>query len=169
VVAWSAAMVQRFEQAEFYFELASELNPNHPKVLVSASLGLAFMGRMDLARTLLDHAMELTTVLPAYQWSHIVIIRFFAGNYTEAVEAADRSQNVIIDTPGWKAAALGELGRAEERQAALEQLVQAVKAAWGGPPNPSPEDIIGWFLGAFPIRHETDRERLAASLRSLPR
>jgi tetratricopeptide (TPR) repeat protein len=159
-------MVQRFEQAELYFELASELNPNHPKVLVSASLGLAFMGRMDLARTLLERATELTTVLPSYLWSHIVIVRFLGGNYAGAVEAADRSQNVIIDTPGWKAAALGELGRADERQAALEQLVQAVRAAWGGPANPSRDDIIGWFLGAFPIRHEVERERLAASLRN---
>jgi class 3 adenylate cyclase/DNA-binding SARP family transcriptional activator len=166
VVAWSAAMVQRFEQAELYFELAAELNPNHPSVLVSASLGLAFMGRIDLARKLLDHATALTPLLPAYQWSHIAIIRFLSGDYAGAVEAADRSQNVIIDTPGWKAAALGKLERVEEREAALEQLVRAVNAAWAGPPNPSRENIIAWFLGAFPIRHDGDRQNLAGSLRS---
>ena len=49
VVAWSAAMVKRFEMAELHYELASELNPNDPKIVVSAALGLAFMKRTDLA------------------------------------------------------------------------------------------------------------------------
>jgi TolB-like protein len=165
-MAWSAAMGQRFEQAELYFELAPELNPNDPKVVVSASLGLAFMGRLDGAQQLLDHAISLTTVLPAYQWSYIATIRFLAGNYAGTVEAADRSQDVIINTPGWKAAALGKLGRAEEQRAALDQLVQAAESDWAGSPNPSREDVMAWFLGAFPIRHDGDRQNLAASLRS---
>lgn len=32
VVAWSAAMAQSFDPAEFHNELAIELNPNNPKV-----------------------------------------------------------------------------------------------------------------------------------------
>jgi DNA-binding SARP family transcriptional activator len=165
-LAWSTAIVQRFDQAELYFELASELNPNDPKVVVSASLGHAFMGRIDLAKKLLDHAMALTTILPAYQWSHIAIIRFFASDYAGAVEAADRSQNVIIDTPGWKAAALSKLGRGEEQRASLDQLLRAAGATWAGPTNPSREDIIAWFLDAFPIRHDSEKQNLAALLRS---
>jgi len=167
VIAWSAAMVKRFEQAELYFELASELNPHHPKVLVSASLGLAFMGRTDLAAKLLEQATTLTKLLPAYQWSHISIIRFFTQDYSGAVEAADRSQNAIIDTPGWKAAALARLGRTEEAQAAFQELMRAVKAAWAGPPNPSPADIMEWFLGAFPLRYDRDIHSLRALSSSL--
>ncbi len=44
-VAFSAIMAQRFEQAELYFEMASTLNPNDPKVVVPAALGLAYAGR----------------------------------------------------------------------------------------------------------------------------
>jgi hypothetical protein len=55
--------------------------------------------------------MALATILPADQWSHIAPVRFVAGDYTGAVEAADQSRNVMVDTAGWKAAALGKLGR----------------------------------------------------------
>lgn len=163
-VAWSAAMVKRFEQAELHFELATELNPNDPKIIVSAALGLAFMNRLDLATTLLSHALALTAVFPDYQWSHIATTRFLVGDYKGSIEAADRSENVIIDTPGWKAAALVKLNRMDEHRVAVDQLQQAAQAAWAGSHNPSLEDIIVWFLGAFPIRDESVRQDLAAAL-----
>ncbi|MEW9808804.1 hypothetical protein ABUE31_22725, partial [Mesorhizobium sp. ZMM04-5] len=49
VVAWSTAMTRQFQQSEVHYELAAELNPNSPKTLVSAALGMAFMGRIDPA------------------------------------------------------------------------------------------------------------------------
>jgi tetratricopeptide (TPR) repeat protein len=164
VVAWSTAMVEHYEQAELHFELATELNPSDPKIMVSAALGLAFMGRIDLANRLDAHALELTSLFPEYQWSHIATTRFLAGDYQGAIVAAERSQNVIIDTPGWKAAALGRLGRLEEREGALQDLLSAAKSAWAGPVDPSRRDIISWFLDAFPLRRLDDRRNLAESL-----
>lgn len=161
VVAWSAAMMESFDRAEFHFELACELNPNDPKILVSAALGLAFMSRIDPAMKLLQHALALTSLLPDYQWSHIATTRYLAGDYAGAVEAADRSKNVIIDTPGWRAAAFGKLGRNKERQTALVQLQQSVTTAWAGPVPPSRDDVRDWFLSAFPLRHQRDRRDLA--------
>lgn len=66
---------QRFEQSELHFTLAAELNPNSPKTLVSAAVGLAFMGRTDQARELLDHATSLTTRFLDYQWCYIATTR----------------------------------------------------------------------------------------------
>jgi tetratricopeptide (TPR) repeat protein len=163
-VAWSAAMAQSFERAEFHFDLASELNPNDPKILVSASLGLAFMGCTEQAMKLLDHALMLTSLYPDYQWSHIATIRYLGGDFIGAIEAANRSKNLILDTPGWKAAALQKLGRSEESRASIAQLHKSVASAWAGPSSPSPDDVINWFLGAFPLRRETDRMDLAATL-----
>ena len=58
VVAWSTAMTRHFEQSEVHYDLAAELNPNSPKTLVSAALGMAFMGRVDSASRLLERAMD---------------------------------------------------------------------------------------------------------------
>ena len=161
VVAWSAAMVKRFEMAELHYELASELNPNDPKIVVSAALGLAFMKRTDLATKLLQHAFSLTSLFPNYQWSHIATTRYLTGDYEGAVEAANRSQNLIIDTPGWKAAALLILGRIGDAQTAFMELQQSVSNAWDMPVSPSRNDVLAWFLGAFPFRGELERQTLA--------
>ena len=71
-----------------HYELAAELNPNSPKTLVSAALGMAFMGRVDSASRLLERAMDLTTMFLDYQWSHIAVIRYFAGDVEGAIAAA---------------------------------------------------------------------------------
>jgi hypothetical protein len=109
----------------------------------------------------LQHTLALTSLLPDYQWSHIATTRYLAGDYAGAIEAAERSKNVIIDTPGWRAAAFSKLGRNEESQAALAQLQQSVTAAWAGPVPPSRDDVRDWFLSAFPLRHQRDRQDLA--------
>ena len=165
-VAYATAMTKRFEQSEMHFELAAQLNPNDPKVVVSAALGLSYMGQIGPARLLLEHALALASVLPAYLWSHIATIRFLTGDYVGAVEAAERSHNVIADTPGWKAAALGKLGRTTERAAALQELEHAVGKVWAGPAAASGADIRSWFINVFPIRDDAVRSEITAALSS---
>ncbi|AZO49905.1 MAG: hypothetical protein EOS54_26920 [Mesorhizobium sp.] len=160
VVAWSTAMTRHFEQSEVHYELAAELNPNSPKTLVSAALGMAFMGRVGPATQFLERAMDLTSMFLDYQWSHISVIRYFAGDFEGAIAAADRSRNAIVDTAGWKTAALCRLGRTDEARAALMQLQESVAAAWAGPAPPTLKDILDWFLGAFPIKRDEDRRDL---------
>ncbi|TIX46281.1 MAG: hypothetical protein E5V36_02130 [Mesorhizobium sp.] len=160
VVAWSTAMTRHFEQSEVHYELAAELNPNSPKTMVSAALGMAFMGRVDPATQFLERAMVLTSMFLDYQWSHIAVIRYFAGDFEGAVEAADRSRNAIVDTAGWKTAALRKLGRTDDARAALMQLHTSITEAWAGPTPPTPKDILRWFVEAFPIKRDEDRRDL---------
>jgi hypothetical protein len=161
VMAWSTAMAQHFEQSELHFTLAAELNPNSPKTLVSAAVGLAFMGRAEQARALLDHTTSLASHFVDYQWSYIATTRYFLGDMEGVVEAAERSNSVIVDTPGWKAAALLRLGRCDEARAALLNLRAVVAPIWQGPNAPDMPDILDWFLAAFPIRNEEDKVGLA--------
>ena len=160
VVAWSTAMARHFEQAELHYELAAELNPNSQKTLVSAALGLAFAGRIDVSVQLIQRAVALSPIVLNYQWSHIATIRYLAGDLEGAVECSDRSQNAIIDTVGWKAAALLKLGRMDQARASLSQLCASVAAVWAGAGAPTREDILNWFLSAFPIRREQDKSSL---------
>lgn len=161
VMAWSTAMAGRYQRAEVHYELAAELNPNSPKMLVSAALGLTFMGRGDVAKRLLGRAMSLTSLFLDYQWSHIAVVRYFAGDLEGAIEAAERSQNAIVDTAGWKAAALQKLGRTSEAKAALADLHASVSAAWAGAEPAGGKQVLDWFVSVFPIRRDRDRKDLA--------
>lgn len=159
-VAWASALAGEYSQAEVRYELAAELNPNSPKMLISAALGLAFMGRPDSGKLLLDRAMALSPIFLDYQWSYIATIRYLAGDYRGAIEAASRSKNVIVDTPGWTAAAYLQLNLPFEATAALSELVKLAAAEWHGAGEPSPQAVLDWFLAAFPIRRDEDRLQL---------
>jgi len=161
VQAWSTAVTGQYAQSEIYFELAAELNPNSPSTLISAALGLAFMGRVEVAQTLLHRALEITSLVHDFQWSHIATVYYLSGQFEATVEAAERSANVIADTPGWKAAALQQLGRDREAQAALAELLDAATENWHGPKTPSREDVLAWFLSIFPIRSNEKKAELA--------
>jgi class 3 adenylate cyclase/DNA-binding SARP family transcriptional activator len=162
VVGWAAAMAQRFDQSEVHYELSAELNPNSPTTLVSAALGLAFMGNGAEARRLVTRATQLTPMFLDYQWSHVAAVQVLGGDLEAALRSAERSNDVIRDTPGWRAAALLALGRREEAAAALSALCEAVAPVWEGEAPATPATVLDWFLAAFPIRRPEDRAPLAA-------
>jgi class 3 adenylate cyclase/DNA-binding SARP family transcriptional activator len=166
VVAWAAAIARRFDQSEVHYELSAELNPNSPKTLVSAALGLAFMGNGAEAKRLVDRATALTPMFLDYQWSHMAAVQVLAGEHEQALRSAERSNDVILDTPGWRAAALLALGRRDEAAAALTALCEAVAAVWEGPAPATRDGVLDWFLTAFPFRRDADRAALTA-LRAL--
>jgi class 3 adenylate cyclase/tetratricopeptide (TPR) repeat protein len=162
VVGWAAAMAQRFDQSEVHYELSAELNPNSPTTLVSAALGLAFLGNGGEAHRLVARATALTPMLLDYQWSHMAAVQVLAGAFEPALRSAERSNDVILDTPGWRAAALLALGRRDEAAAALSALTEAVAAVWEGEAPATTAVVLDWFLGAFPIRRDADRVPLEA-------
>ena len=108
------------------------------------------MGRRDEAMRLVKRALSLTPRLLDYQWSYVAPVRYLAGDLEGAIKAADLSNNRILDTPGWKAAALLQLGRREEAQAAFSELCDAISTAWAGPQPASPKVVLAWFTSAFP-------------------
>jgi hypothetical protein len=126
-------------------------------MLISAALGFAFMGHPDTAKLLLDRAMILSPIYLDYQWSYIATTRFFLGDYGGTLEAAGRSKNVIVDTPGWTAAALLQLSRRGEASSALLELQRTVSANWFGQNPATLECVLDWFLAAFPIKRDDDR------------
>ena len=159
-VAWSTALAARYDQAEIHYELAAELNPNSPTTLISAALGMAFMGRPDAAKVLMDRAVAFSPVLLDYQWSHVAVTRFLIGDFHGAIEATRRSMNAILDTPGWTAAAFLKLGQRDEACAALAELVKLASADWHGEGEPTTGSVLDWFVAAFPLKRIEDRREL---------
>jgi class 3 adenylate cyclase/DNA-binding SARP family transcriptional activator len=164
VVGWTSAMAHQFELAAFHYELAVNLNPGSPKALISCAQGLAFSGFAERATQLLDEALALSPVLLGYQWCYVVSTRWMIGDFEGALAAAERSANVIIDTPGWRAASLARLGRIDEARRAFAEQVDLAAAVWAGTGLPTPAAVRDWFRSSFPIARQADRTALDNAL-----
>ncbi|MCA0270677.1 MAG: hypothetical protein LCH69_01245 [Proteobacteria bacterium] len=163
-LAWTAAMTDAFDRAAIHLDLAAELNPNCSSTLVSCAMAYAFTGQPAKAETLVAHAQRISPMLGDYQWCYVASVHFLAGRLEEALHAAQRSGDRIIDNPGWTAAILARLARSDEASTEFQRLISAVTPAWAGAGPPSAEAVFNWFVNAYPLRLETDRKLLRDAL-----
>lgn len=159
-LGWSLTMARQYDEAEPYMSVACELNENDPWTLISASAYYAFCGRFDRAAALASEAFELSLAPSAILWGYRTIIQFLCGNYSEALDAAERANDIIKTLPAWKAAALYHLGRREESIREAERFHNSVRSAWFGTSPPTDSAVARWLLHAHPIRRSEDWERL---------
>ena len=158
--AWSLAMNGRFDEAELGFQLAHDLNENEPWTLVSASLGLAFCGRVEQARAMADRILDIGLNIPPVYWAYQATTRFMCGEYEACIEAAERSADCISNIPGWKLAALALLGRTDEATSEAVRFAAMIQKQWYGPELANGTAIANWFLHCFPIREREALNRL---------
>ncbi len=163
-LAWSSALKDNFDRAALNMDMAERLNPNSPRTLASCAMGFSFLGEHERALRVLEHCLDCAPVLLDYQWCYAASIRFLAGDDAGALQAALRSDDRIIDNPGWTAAALARLGRLDEAQASFARLVEDVTAVWDGDKPPTREDVRNWFVSAYPIWQDTERHALSDAL-----
>lgn len=166
VVAWSSAMAGEFEKAAIHYELAVSLNPIHPKLLLSAAQGMAFLGDSARARDLMDAAVDGAPFLLPYQWCYICSTCWMIGDYDGAVRAAKLGEAATVDTHGWRAASLSMLGDIAAAKASFSEQVQALEKLWAGENPLTSEGVMLWFTSAFPIARQFDRNRLRQALLS---
>ncbi|MDU9004219.1 adenylate/guanylate cyclase domain-containing protein [Sedimentitalea todarodis] len=163
-LAWSAALKGNFDRAALNMDMAERLNPHSPRTLASCAMGFSFLGEHERAARVLEHCLNCAPVLLDYQWCYAASVRFMGGDDLGALQAAARSDDRIIDNPGWAAAALARLGRHAEAQTAFNKLVRDVSAVWDGETPPTPADVRDWFVNAYPIWHAAERVALAEAL-----
>lgn len=163
-LAWTAAMTDAFDRAAIHLDLAAELNPNCASTLVSCAMAYAFTGQPTKAETLVAHAQRISPMLDDYQWCYVAAVHFIAGRLEDALNAAQRSGDRIVDNPGWTAATLVRLARVDEARAEFQRLIRAVTPAWAGDGPPTAETVFNWFVNAYPLRLDTDRNLLRGAL-----
>ncbi|MGB3243308.1 MAG: adenylate/guanylate cyclase domain-containing protein [Sulfitobacter sp.] len=163
-LAWSAALKGNFDRAALNMDMAERLNPHSPRTLASCAMGFSFLGEHDRAARVLEHCLNCAPVLLDYQWCYAASIRFLGGDDAGAIQAAARSDDRIIDNPGWTAAAFARSGQLAAARTAFDKLVHDVTAVWDGGTSPTPEDVRDWFVSAYPIQHAAEREALADAL-----
>jgi adenylate cyclase len=125
IMAYAAMLVGNSDEAHQHLRLARASNPNSPSVLFSEGSLLLCSGDSRQARQSVLACLRLDPRGPrtAGMMQHIAISYYFERDYTKAVEAARQTATrypVFHLTYRWLAAALGQLGRMEEAQQALQ-------------------------------------------------
>ena len=164
-LAWTGAMTGRFDMAAVHLDLAMSLNPYSPQTTISAAMGYSFLGDQQRALAHLDAAISRTPMLRPHQWCYAAAVRFLAGDDAGAVAAARASGDQIADNQGWLAAAVAGQGRTAEAQAAFSLLMETLAPLWDSEVPIDRESVHRWFVGAYPIREQRDRDALSEALR----
>jgi tetratricopeptide (TPR) repeat protein len=163
-LGWSNAMAKHYDTAEIYLKLAHELNENDPWTLISAANCLAFCGAIAPARALADYVLGLPLAPSPLQWAYHTAIRFLAGDYAGCVAAAERAGDANPNVPGFKAAALAQMGEKTAATQEMQRLFSVARRRWVGEEPASDATITRWFLHLFPIRKPEDWSRLRDGL-----
>jgi tetratricopeptide (TPR) repeat protein len=165
-LAWAYAMMKQYGQAELHIQVAYELNPNDSWTAISAALLLAFCGNFERASELGQVALDMTLSPSRTHWVYQADIQFLSGNDAAAIQAMDRTQDVLWGVPAWRAAALAHLGRTAEAATEGARFLSRVRENWFGEKPATDEAIVRWLLHLYPIRRSADWERLRDGLRA---
>ena len=102
-----------------------EMNPNHARILSGCAVAVASTGAFELGRELIERVKRLNPQYPSWY----LLVDFFAHFLNGQYEAAWANAR-LIETPGllwgttFKIAALGKLGRMDEAQPFVKELLQ---------------------------------------------
>ena len=162
-LGWSHAMVKQYEQAMIFISLAYELNENDPWTMVSSAGCFAVCGEYARAQEIADHVLRLPLAPSSLQWAYHVSIRFMAGDYPGAVQAANAAGDLSY-VPGYKASALFHLGDRAGAAAELQRFIDITRKKWVGVDPPTDANITRWLLTMVPIRRAEDWQRVRDGL-----
>jgi DNA-binding SARP family transcriptional activator/TolB-like protein len=163
-LGWALAMSRRYALAKIHMDLACELNNNDPWTSMSAAQFHAFCGDAIRAQELSSLAMEMALVPTPGHWIYEASIRYLRGDDEGTIAAADRAENISLTLPGWRAAALANVGRANEARREIERFYAGIRANWIND-EPATDHMIGrWFLQLYPISQLEAWERLRDGL-----
>jgi adenylate cyclase len=106
-------------------ERAIALNPNDPDILAHFGLRLVYMGEWERGRALVTKAIALNPEHPEWYTDPIIYYYYQTRDYQRALVEAQRQQ---ISSGIWwwlfRAMILGQLGRSEEAQPAIEAALK---------------------------------------------
>ena len=144
-LGWSLALSKRFHQAELAFDLADELNPFDPALLLSAAHGSVICGAAETAIQRSRRAMRAHPHPPRYFFAIDSGIHFHMGDYRACIAAAEKGGDFLIPLLAWKAAAHGFLGQRTAAVETAQTFLGKARAAWNGeqPPLDSAITAVG--------------------------
>ena len=119
------ALLGRTEQCIATAKKVVAMNPNHARILGGCAVAVAQSGAYDTGVDYIERAMTLNPHYPG--WYHFIyyLVYFVNENYQEAwTEALRINIKGLLWHPLLRAAVLGKLGRVEEAEVYIDELVQ---------------------------------------------
>lgn len=163
-LAWSHLLARRWDLAELHFDLAHDLNAANPATLIAYALASAYMGNHHRAVELSRRSFELNPLHDPHYHGYAATVSFLAGNLEGCIEAVEQSDGLFPDIRGWSAAAHALLGNDTAAGADFRVFLRSVSAAWHSGERPTERLAVDWFKTIFPIRLESDRDRLSEGI-----
>lgn len=160
VLAWCFCHLGYFDLADFHFDQALTLNRSNPLTVASCALGFAFSGDLAKAAELVAEAKSHARVMEPYHWIYLAAADYLCGDYAAAAGQCESGSGLMPTVGGWHSAALWQLGRHDEAARRLDAYLAELRGQWQGAPEPDDAQILDWFLSAFPLRHDSQRQAL---------
>jgi adenylate cyclase len=128
-IALAAMITGNVGEAHDHLRRAKASSPNWPTVLTSEEFILLFSGQSAQAGQAVTECLRVDPRGPrvAGLMQHVAISHYYDRDYTRSVEAAYSTATRYPEyhlTYRWLAAALGQLGRTQEAQAALSRAIE---------------------------------------------
>jgi tetratricopeptide (TPR) repeat protein len=105
-------------------ERAIALNPNDPDILAHFGLRLVYMGEWERGLALVNKAIALNPEFPEWYRDPLIFYYYQTGNYERALEESQRRDVSRLWRLLFKAMILGQLGRSEEAEPAIEAALE---------------------------------------------
>lgn len=169
VLAWCYCHKGEFGLAEFHFEQALSLNRSNPLTIASAALGFAFTHNLAQAAGLAAEVRRHAGVMEPFHKIYLAAADYLCGNPESCARECRDGAGLMPTVGGWHTAALWQLGDRAGARARLETWCAEIAAQWHGPGQADPAAIIDWFCAIFPLREESVRDALRATLQAVAR
>ena len=105
-------------------ERAVALNPNDPEPLVHFGLRLVYMGEWEQGLALVTKATALNPEHPGWYWDPVIFYYYQEQDYKRALVESQKEEMFRVWQFLFRAMILGQLGRREEAQPAIEAALK---------------------------------------------
>jgi TolB-like protein len=165
LLAWQYLYQGEWDRSQEHLDRALRLNPNAADLLASAAYVLQSLGDPERAIDCAQTARTLNPHTPQWYLGYLSDALFTARRYPEALAIRLRAPGVMIDSPFYGAAILGQMGRLEEAKQWADVAISGLARTPGGALAISEGRVVDLLLENNPYRRKEDRDHFAEGMR----
>lgn len=144
---------KKYDIAEYHYQRALEINPNHAYIVSCMAELYNYLGEGEKALAWVERARQLDPFMPDYCRESEAIADYLLGRYREVGLAVQKTQRVSLRGAVYRAAAAAHLDDAASRELAAHEVKRI-----------DPGFSVDQFLAFAPYRDEARVTRLRGDL-----